>query len=236
MCDLDIDKDALLTHRNAPAAQNRYIYYPDHLVRMPNPGSIMSYNGWTEPIFEGLGKGMLMELFRPRRLNVADESISSFISRRFSPKLADNIVSAVIHGIYAGDIDKLSIRALMPNLWNLELAERSLLKGVAKTVFQGNVLTNARDVFNVINLKDYAPSDPKRLHDIRKASVFTLKEGLETLATAFKAATEKASANVKYDLNTTIESLTLASGDGARSDSRDITVGFRFIMIKESVD
>jgi protoporphyrinogen/coproporphyrinogen III oxidase len=35
-----------------------------------------------------------------------------------SPALVDNVISAMVHGIYGGDVDKLSMRSLFPQLWH----------------------------------------------------------------------------------------------------------------------
>ena len=80
----------------------------------------------TEPVFEGLGLGALFEFQRPQRATwaqynnpeVDDESVASFLERRLgTPDVGNNIVSAVLHGIYAGDVNQLSARSLLPKLW-----------------------------------------------------------------------------------------------------------------------
>lgn len=113
--------------KNAPAAINRYLYYPDHLVCMPNPkrGIISSVSTFlTEPIFTDVLKKAFYESWvRIRPSSTRDESIGSFISRRYGSALADNLVSALFHGIYAGDIYKLSARQLLPGPWYLEVRD-----------------------------------------------------------------------------------------------------------------
>ncbi|KAG8895857.1 oxygen-dependent protoporphyrinogen oxidase [Tulasnella sp. 417] len=49
-----------------------------------------------------------------------DESIDSIISRRFSPEIARQMVSAVIHGIYAADSRELSVKSALPILTHAE--------------------------------------------------------------------------------------------------------------------
>lgn len=114
------------------AALNRYIYYPDHIVRLPTPtpelGFLQNISNmigslFQEPLLKPLLPALLFEHTKPARMSddwQRDESISSFISRRFNPQVADNLVSAMMHGIYAGDIDKLSAQTLLGPLRNME--------------------------------------------------------------------------------------------------------------------
>lgn len=128
--ELGLEDRLLTTSKTSPAAQNRFIYYPDHIVRMPGPGLSFLANArniLSEPIFKGTISGALSELMaRQRPPDVQDESVGSFISRRFGSRLADNVVSAIFHGIYAGDIYKLSARSILPQLWHIESEKRSI--------------------------------------------------------------------------------------------------------------
>ena len=91
---------------------------------MPNPADGLFSKLrtiFTEPALSGFFRAFYNDwtaVDRPASLQ--DESIGDFISRRFHPNLADNIVSAVFHGIYAGDIYSLSVKSLLPSLWEAE--------------------------------------------------------------------------------------------------------------------
>jgi len=75
----------------------------------------------TEPAFKGVIPALLAEpTVACRGKNIRDESVGSFMLRRFGPAITDNLISGLFHGIYAGDIYKLSARQLMPYLWYLE--------------------------------------------------------------------------------------------------------------------
>lgn len=54
-------------------------------------------------------KAIMREPF-VKRTSLEDESIYSFFSRRFNKDIANNLVSAMVHGIYAGNIHQLSIK------------------------------------------------------------------------------------------------------------------------------
>lgn len=176
-----------MTSKNSVAAQNRFVYYPDRLVRMPGPGMPLLSNITnllSEPIFKGAVSGALFEFmeWRPKRPDdLKDESIGSFISRRFGSALANNVVSAVIHGIYAGDIYKLSARTILPGAWQSESERGSVLEGqlYAATTGRRPVATDDVEIIKDFN-SQLAMSDT--LEAVKKSSVFTFKGGIGELA------------------------------------------------------
>jgi protoporphyrinogen/coproporphyrinogen III oxidase len=68
------------------------------------------------------------ELFVPRREDDRDESIGAFITRRFGPEATTYIAEPLLAGIHAGDVDRLSIRALFPRFVDAEAKHGSLLR------------------------------------------------------------------------------------------------------------
>ena len=69
------------------------------------------------------------ELFVPRRHDDdADESIGGFITRRFGREATTYIAEPLLAGIHAGDVDRLSMRALFPQFVEAERAHGSLLR------------------------------------------------------------------------------------------------------------
>jgi oxygen-dependent protoporphyrinogen oxidase len=72
-----------------------------------------------------------IEPLMPAR-SVADESIGSFIQRRFGREAVDYIAEPLLAGIHAGDVDRLSVRALFSSLTEAEQAEGSVIKGLAR--------------------------------------------------------------------------------------------------------
>ena len=176
-----------MTSKNSVAAQNRFVYYPDRLIRMPGPGMPLLSNITnllSEPIFKGAVSGAFFEYmkWRPKRPDdLKDESIGSFISRRFGSALANNVVSAVIHGIYAGDIYKLSARTILPGAWQSESERGSVLEGqlYAATTGRRPVATDDVEIIKDFN-SQLAMSDT--LEAVKKSSVFTFKGGIGELA------------------------------------------------------
>jgi oxygen-dependent protoporphyrinogen oxidase len=71
---------------------------------------------------------MGLELFVPPRRDDSDESIGSFMSRRFGREAVTYLAEPLLAGIHAGDVDRLSIRALFPRFVEAERKQGSLLK------------------------------------------------------------------------------------------------------------
>jgi protoporphyrinogen/coproporphyrinogen III oxidase len=60
----------------------------------------------------------------------ADESVASFVSRRFGREAYDNLVEPLMTGIYGADGERMSLQATFPQLRALELEHGSLLRGL----------------------------------------------------------------------------------------------------------
>lgn len=70
---------------------------------------------------------MGMELFIPKRQGTTDESIGSFMRRRFGNEAVEYLAEPLLAGIHAGDVDRLSIRSLFPRFLETEQRFGSLL-------------------------------------------------------------------------------------------------------------
>ncbi|KAI9788162.1 MAG: oxygen-dependent protoporphyrinogen oxidase [Peltula sp. TS41687] len=209
---LDLVDQVVTTPDTAVAARNRYIYYPDHLVRVPGKGDgIISTLGTllTEPLFKGLISGVIGEFFRPPSPpDLGDESVGSFVSRRFSPHVADNVVSALVHGIYAGDIYLLSMRSIARLPWALEAAHGSLIKTYLQMDSKTRFVPQA-DATLLYHLKeqgDVGFAYPK------ETAQYSFKMGVDTLVRALARRLEH-SDNVTVKTQTEIKDIAY---DGAR--------------------
>jgi oxygen-dependent protoporphyrinogen oxidase len=67
----------------------------------------------------------------PVRTGDEDESVASFISRRFGREAYENLIEPLMTGIYGGDGEQMSLRAVFPQLRELEVARGSVLRGLA---------------------------------------------------------------------------------------------------------
>ena len=221
--DLGLEDRILMTSKNSVAAQNRFIYYPDHLVRMPGPGSSLLQNMsnvLSEPIFKGTIAAALSEVTKPQRpTDLQDESIGAFLTRRFGSALADNVVSAIFHGVYAGDIYKLSARAVMPSLWAIEWRSNSIMIGLLSQAF-GAMRPIAASDLHMIKTLQSQPIRSDKLELVKKSSVFTFKGGLGELADRLESKLDE-SDNVLILENTDVRQIYLRS-DAAGEKVRTI--------------
>jgi protoporphyrinogen/coproporphyrinogen III oxidase len=81
------------------------------------------------PLFSAAGKArMALEPVLPRRAGDEDESIGSFVRRRFGKEAVDYLAEPLLAGIHAGDVERLSVRALFPRLVDAEHNSGSVLR------------------------------------------------------------------------------------------------------------
>ena len=84
----------------------------------------------ASPLFSAAGKvRMACEVLVPRATGDEDESIASFVRRRFGEEAVDYLAEPLLAGIHAGDAERLSIRALFPRLVEIERRAGSVLRG-----------------------------------------------------------------------------------------------------------
>ncbi|KIX04016.1 protoporphyrinogen oxidase [Rhinocladiella mackenziei CBS 650.93] len=192
-----IRDELLIIPKASPAATNRYIFYPDHLTRMPAPSTDLIqvlrnvYGLFTEPIFHGMFQALWNERFvAQRNPKVRDESVGDFLQRRVGKSLTDNIVSSIFHGIYAGDIYKLSARTLLPVLWYLEIRNKENFAGISTEMAQ---LTLDRLAIGLQSASQFsklrwfdAPDSTELLDVLERASVYTFKRGLGQLISSLE--------------------------------------------------
>jgi len=111
--------------RARPESAERFVLVGGKLRRAPKtPGEflrsdMLSLGGKLRFLWERLGG---------RVLSAEDESIADFGRRHFGKEATATLVDAVVTGIYAGDIEKLSVKSCFPKLVELESQYGSLLK------------------------------------------------------------------------------------------------------------
>ncbi len=85
----------------------------------------------ASPVFSVRGKmRMAMDMLLPAKKVVGDESLASFVSRRFGREALDRVVQPLISGIYTADPERLSLQATMPRFLDLERKYGSVIKGM----------------------------------------------------------------------------------------------------------
>jgi oxygen-dependent protoporphyrinogen oxidase len=71
-----------------------------------------------------------IEPFVPPRKDDADESLASFVTRRFGREVLDRLAQPLIGGIYSGDPQRLSMQATLPQFLEMERKYGSLLRAM----------------------------------------------------------------------------------------------------------
>lgn len=69
-----------------------------------------------------------LDLVLPRSPADADPAIGPFVRRRLGPALTERIAAPLLGGIGGGDIERLSLRATFPSLWEMEQRHGSLIR------------------------------------------------------------------------------------------------------------
>lgn len=122
------------------------------LVRMPDAFRLFTPTSLRALLTSGLfsAPGILraaMEPFVPPRRDTSDESLASFVTRRFGREVLDRLAQPLLGGIFSGDPATLSVEATMPQLRAVERTYGSLVRGMralAKTAAPGSRLVSMR--------------------------------------------------------------------------------------------
>ena len=109
-------------------ANKRFLVKNGRIVALPQSPA----GGITTPLYSvGEKLRLLAEPFIGKS-QLADESVTSFVSRRMGSAFLEYGISALVSGIFAGNPDQLSIRHAFPKVWNLEQNYGSLIGGALK--------------------------------------------------------------------------------------------------------
>ena len=82
----------------------------------------------TTPILSPLGKLRAgLELLIPSRKDDIDESMASFVRRRLGREVFERLVEPLVSGVYAADMEKLSVLATLPRFREMERQYGSLI-------------------------------------------------------------------------------------------------------------
>lgn len=124
--DLGLLTERILADPKAP----RYVLIDGALRAVPmNPAIV------TSSFFSGGTRfSIVRDIFSTSRGPEPDESVASFVRRKFSSTMLDRLVGPFVSGIYAGDPEKLSLRAAFPILYEAEQASGSIIRGMFKVL------------------------------------------------------------------------------------------------------
>ena len=103
----------------------RYVLLNGKLQSVPmGPGLLVSPFVGGSTFF-----AMLRDLLGSSRPPEPDESIADFVRRKFTPTFLDRLIGPFVSGVYAGDPEKLSLRAAFPIVHEAETVKASLFRG-----------------------------------------------------------------------------------------------------------
>lgn len=112
-----------------PAAKRRYLYTGGRLRAAPGtPPAFLK----SDILPLGARLRVIAELFTSRGAEGTDESLGAFGRRHLGDTATKVLLDAVQTGIYAGDVEKLSVGATFPLLTQLEREHRSLILGAIR--------------------------------------------------------------------------------------------------------
>ncbi len=156
LSDVNLDQQIIPA---SPSAKRRYLYLDQKLRPLP-------HNIWSmlfSPFSFKMLSGIVRDLFAPVS-NENDESVQFFATRRFGPRITQELIDPLTTGIYAGNIEHLSIKACFPKWYQYEKEFGSITKGM-------------------LNKKKTVEASLWRWQ-LQKSGLFSLLNGMESLSQA----------------------------------------------------
>ncbi|MBA4535687.1 protoporphyrinogen oxidase [Bacillus aquiflavi] len=156
------------------ASGKSYVLVQNKLHQMPE-GSVMGIPTKITPfvttdLFTFSGKiRAAADFILPRSKAQEDQSLGEFFRRRLGDEVVENLIEPLLSGIYAGNIDQLSLMSTFPQFYHVEQKYRSLALGMKKAM-------------------------PPQKKSPRKKGIFlTFTTGLQSFISAIEAKLEKGS-------------------------------------------
>ena len=139
LAELSLTEELLSTNENNRQA---FIAKDNKLMPLPAGFFMIAPTKWLpfigSPLFTWLGKlRIMLEVFIPKRKSTNDESVASFLNRRFGKELLTRIGQPLAGGIYMADINLLSAKSTLSQFVDLEEQFGSIIKGLPKIRHSG---------------------------------------------------------------------------------------------------
>jgi oxygen-dependent protoporphyrinogen oxidase len=164
-------KEVGMEHLLVPSwAGKSYVLANEELHPMPG-GSIMGIPTEIGPfvttsLFSIPGKiRAAADFVLPKSESGEDQSLGEFFRRRLGNEVVEKLIEPLLSGIYAGDIDQLSLMSTFPQFYEVEQKYRSLIIGMKKT----------------------KPPEPKQPSNSKSGGFLTFKTGLQSFVDAIEA-------------------------------------------------
>lgn len=237
---IDAGPDSLLVQKPAAVSLCRELGIADRLhPTLPPRTAYVLRDGRLHPLLEGSAFGfpirltplitsglfswsgklrMTLEAIVPRRNTADDESLASFVRRRFGDEAAQYLAEPLLAGIHAGDVERLSINALFPRLVAVEREHGSIMRGFralhVKPSPQGAFVSLPGGAMELVETlaASLAPGTiqlSSRASDLRRAGGFVIDtpRGLVQARTVILAVPAYAAAGLLRSVDTTLAGL-----------------------------
>jgi oxygen-dependent protoporphyrinogen oxidase len=107
-------------------------------IRVPDGFLMLAPTRWwpalRSPLFSMRGKlRMACEPWvAAREAEVEDESLASFVTRRFGREVLERVAEPIVGGIYTAQAENLSLRLTLPRFLDMEIREGSVIRALRK--------------------------------------------------------------------------------------------------------
>lgn len=179
----------------------------------PLPGSLNEIMAF---MMSPRSKGIKLAPFRDlimgaRKPHIRDESVESYISRRFGKSVAARFLSAIMRGIYAADISKLSARSVakLGKTYSLEVDNPSMISAMISGSGRGFDAYAAKSQIALLHALVNLPYENSTA-EMSKYTVGVLNGGISTLANLIEKDLNENFANVKVMKSSGVSGISLA--------------------------
>ncbi|MFA9458866.1 protoporphyrinogen oxidase [Halalkalibacter sp. AB-rgal2] len=140
-------EDELLANDTGQA----FILKGETLHPMPE-GAVMGIPTQLKPflktgLLSPIGKVVALKDLMLPPVTESDEDISlgHFFRRRLGDEVVDHLIEPLLSGIYAGDLDRLSLKSTFPQFQKMEEEHGSLIKGISKQRAKNQTFTKSNE-------------------------------------------------------------------------------------------
>jgi oxygen-dependent protoporphyrinogen oxidase len=114
-----------------------FVAFDGKLHALPEGFVMLAPTQWTSflrsSLFTWAGKlRFALDLFVPAKSDDEDESLASFVTRRFGREALERVAQPMIGGVYTADPEKLSMKATMPRFLDMERSYGSVIRGLVR--------------------------------------------------------------------------------------------------------
>lgn len=113
----------------SPEAGHRYIVRRKKLVALPtSPPELLTTRLLSNTAKLAVFGEPMVDAGEP----LGEESVATFVRRRFNQEVLDYVANPFLAGIFAGDPEQLSIRHALPRLYSMERTQGSVIKALGQ--------------------------------------------------------------------------------------------------------